>query len=193
MRFPHDRKFYVPAGAIRVADRASTAVAHIYTTGRGTPAAVVFSGKAQKPTWHYTFRNEAARESRVRGFFEAVQRAEQHRADRRAERKAWVHPYKIGDVFSTCWGYEQTNREYYEVVEVRGKHLIVREIGCGYVETQWGAGKSVPLPGQYIGEPFRVLAQQRGFKVDHTWASYDEPTLIAGVPTYDAKHVSSYH
>lgn len=192
MRFPHDRKFYVPAGAIRVADRASTAVAHIYTTKRGAPAAVVFSGKAQKPTWHHSFRDEAARESRVWGFFEAVQAVEQRRADRRAERKAWVHPYKVGDVFSTCWGYEQTNREYYEVVEVRGKHLIVREIARGYVETQWCAGKSAPMTGQFIGEPLRVLAQERGFKVGHTFASYDKPTMIAGVPTYDAQHVSSY-
>jgi hypothetical protein len=192
--FPLSRSVFIPAGAIRVADRASSAVAHIYTTRSGKPAAVVFQGRAQKPAWHFSFRDEAAREARVRGFFQAVQLREGARVARRAERSAWVNPYKPGDVFSTCWGYEQTNREYYEVTEVRGKHMIVRQIAAGYVETQWCAGLSTPMPGQFTGEPMRVLAQPRGFRVPNRgqWASYDEPKMVAGVPTYGAQHVSSY-
>jgi hypothetical protein len=194
MTLKHDRKFYVPTGAICVRHRNSTAVAYVYTNARGSLGAVVFQGKAQKPAWHFTFRDEAARTKRVREFFAGIAHVEQARIARRAERTAWVNPYKAGDVFSTCWGYDQTNREYYQVVEVRGKHLIVRQIASGYVETQWLAGKAAPMVGEFIGEPARVLAQPGGFRdprYQH-WASFDAPTIVAGVPTYDAQHVSSY-
>lgn len=195
MRFKHHRSLYVPSGAIRVADRQSTAVAYIYTGRRGQPGAVVFQGKAQKPVWNYVFTSESAREQRVGAFFQGIRSAEQYQRDRLAERKAWVHPYKVGDIFSTCWGYDQTNREYYQCVEVRGKHLIVREIAYAYVETQWLAGVATPMPGQFIGEPARVLAKRGGFrepKHRHHFASYDEPKMVGGVPTYEAQHVSSY-
>lgn len=189
------RTFHIPTGSIRVAHRASTAVAYVYTDRRGRPCAVAFAGKADKPVWHHAFADNAAREKRVGAFFVAIEAREAQRRAVRAERAAWRHPYKVGDIFSTCWGYDQTNREYYQCVEVRGKHLIVREIGAGYVETQWLAGKSVPLPGQFIGEPHRVLAQRNGFREPryrHHFASYDAPTIVAGVPTYDSQHVSSY-
>lgn len=194
MRRFHDCKFYIPAGSVRVADRASSAVAYIYERA-GVPYAVAFAGKAQKPAWHFRFRSEASRESRVRAFFAATAATEQRRVARRAERAAFVHPFKAGDVFSTCWGYDQTNREYYQCVEVRGKHLIVREIASGYVETQWLAGIATPMPGAFVGEPARVLAQPGGFRCPRYghWASYDAPKLVGGVPTYAADHVSHYH
>lgn len=190
------RAFYIPTSSIRVAHRASSAVAHIYTNRRGLPCAMVFAGKAGKPVWTFSFRDNAAREARVGAFFAAIEAREARSRAVRAERTAWRHPYKVGDIFSTCWGHDQTNREYYQCVEVRGKHLIVREIARGYVETQWCAGKSVPLPGQFIGEPHRVLAQKNGFReprYKHHFASFDAPTVVGGVPTHDAQHVSSYH
>lgn len=189
------RAFYIPTGSIRVAHRASTAVAHIYTDRRGRPCAMAFAGKADKPAWHLSFRDSAAREKRVGAFFAAIEAHEAARVAKRTERAAWRHPFKVGDIFSTCWGYDQTNREYYQCVEVRGKHLIVREIASGYVATMWMAGKATPMPGEFIGEPHRVLAQPNGFrepKYRHYFASYDAPTMIAGVPTYDAQHISSY-
>ncbi|GGO94987.1 hypothetical protein [Stakelama pacifica] len=196
MRNKHERHFYHPANALCVRDKHSSAVAYIWNDSRGRPHAVAFQGKAQKPAWNFYFANDAAREKRVRGFFAAIQRHEAERAKKRAERSAWQNPYKVGQIFSTCWGYDQTNREYYEVVEVRGKHLIVREIATEYVETQWLAGKVVPLPGSYISEPHRVLAQPYGFReprYKHHLATLETPTMVGGVPTYGADFVSSYH
>ena len=195
MRFAIPRECHVPAGAICVRDRQSSAVAYVYTTAADQPAALVFAGKSHKPAWRFRFATTADREKRVRGFFAATQRVEQARRDKRTERSAWVNPYKTGDVFSTCWGYDQTNREYFQAIDVRGKHLIVRRIRSGYVETQWLAGVATPLPGDFIGEPQRVLAQPGGFRApgNKQWASYDAPKMVAGVPTYAAEHVSSYH
>lgn len=192
MPFRHMRSLYVPAGAIRFADKASSAVAYAYTDRRGRPCAVAFAGRAQKPAFHESYQSAARREQRVGAFFAAIRANEARQLARRADRAAWVNPHKPGDIFSTCWGYEQTNREYYQVLAVAGKHLTVQRIACDYVEQQWCAGQVVPLPGQFMGEPFRVRVSEAGFKVGHQRATFDKPELVAGVPTYQPRYVSSY-
>jgi hypothetical protein len=185
------REFYVPKGALCIRDKQSSAVAYLYETD-GIPKAVAFHGKAQKPDWHFRFKDAAGREKRIRQHFEAWQQIEARGKAKQQERRAFQHPYKPGDIFRSSWGYEQTNIDYYEVVEVRGKHLIVRELLQGRKETEWCQGKCVPLPGEYKGEPFRVLAQDGHFKVGHQYAWFEKPTIVAGVPTYGASHWTSY-
>lgn len=37
----------------------------------------------------------------------------------------------VGDIFVACWGYDQTNYDFYQVIELRGKHTaVVRENAC---------------------------------------------------------------
>lgn len=118
-----------------------------------------------------------------------------NQARRATHTDAWVNHYRVGDVFSTCWGYDQTNREYYQVVEVRGQYLIVRELRQCYRETQSLAGYTSPIVGDFIGKPARVLARDGGFrepKHRHYWASYEEPMMIDDIKTYPEKYVSSY-
>jgi hypothetical protein len=42
--------------------------------------------------------------------------------------------YKVGDVVMNTWGYEQTNVEFYQVLEVKNKSLVVREICADVVK-----------------------------------------------------------
>lgn len=44
---------------------------------------------------------------------------------------------KIGDLFVTSWGYEQTNVDYFQVVETKGEYMVkIREIGYKTVEAE---------------------------------------------------------
>lgn len=184
---------YIPSGAIRVADKRSSAIAYLYTTARGTIAAIGYHGRAEKPDWSFTFKDEAARERRIRSHFAGQQAVEQRARERRSERTAFRHSYKPGDIFQSMWGYDQTNINYFEVIDLRGETmLIVREIAQGREATAWEQGKCVPMPGRYIGEPQRVRASKGHIRVGHHWASYVAPKIIAGVPTYDASHWTSY-
>jgi len=65
--------------------------------------------------------------------------------------EATVH---IGDIFSTCWGYEQTNVEFYEVVSLHGTKTVgLREIARQVVEeTSWCSTDVRPVPGKFIDE-----------------------------------------
>lgn len=192
MRFTHQREFYIPAGSTSVADPESSAVVYTYESN-GRICAVAFHGRAQKPDWNFRFASIDARDKRIDNHFRGVRSTEAYRRNRHEERTAFQHSYKPGDIFRTCWGYDQTNVEYYECLEVRGKHLIVVEIEQGRKETQWLRGQCVPMPGKPRGEPFRVLAQKTGFRINgHIWASFEQPEMVGGVPTYAPASWTAY-
>lgn len=186
------REFYIPKGAKRVRARHSAAVAYCYTAANGKLTAMLFYGKQAKPIWHYHFETALKRQQKIERGFAHYAALEAQKAAKRAEEKAWQHPYKPGDIFKSSWGYDQTNIDWYEVLEVRGKQLVMTEIQQSRVETQWAVGKCVPLPGKPRGEPFRALAQKGHIKVGRQYAWFQEPKMVGGVPTYEAANWTAY-
>lgn len=152
------RERYIPQGAMKIADKQSDAVAYIYTNAKQQPCARVFFGKQTKPVVHCYFRNAPDRERAVmRAFQDRRERQERvvaSRKQRTAENKL-----EVGDILSTCWGYDQTNREFYEVTEVNGKFVMIREIAQAREEMGFMSGRCAPQQGQFIGEPMRKLVQ----------------------------------
>ena len=54
---------------------------------------------------------------------------------------------KVGDIFVSSWGYDQTNVDCYQVVEVKGKSTVVlREVSYKYVEGTQGSMSSGVQP-----------------------------------------------
>lgn len=191
----HDRSWYVPKGARCFRDRKSSAVVYAYESEgpQGIRYLLIgFHGRAQKPDFHFRYPSAEKREAKAKSHFEAWQAVEGYKAERHAAKKAFQHDFKPGDIFRSSWGYEQTNIDYYELIEVRGKHLIVSAIGQEREAVAWAQEKCVPVPGKFIGKPFRVLAQPNGFKVDRHWASYEAPKIVAGIKVYEASHSTSY-
>jgi hypothetical protein len=203
VRFKLTREFFTPKGATKVADKQSDAIAYLYLTHEGQPAAATFFGKQSKPAWRFRYTTEARREKAVREGFESRRETLGRLASRKAERKAWIPTYKVGDILKTCWGYDQTNVEYFEITEVRGKHVILRELAQERVDTGWLQGRCVPLPGKYLtprhegddaGTPIRRLAQQGGIKIDNVRYAYPVDTeTVAGIKVVSPSHWSSYH
>ncbi len=134
LRFKPRREDYIPTGALKIADKHSTAIAYTYCDRAERPNAVVFVGQQSKPVLFCSYRSEAARANAVRQAFEAAQSHAAAVADRRTSRTA-ANSLDVGDVLATCWGYEQTNREFFEVIECCGKHVILREIAQDRYET----------------------------------------------------------
>lgn len=68
---------------------------------------------------------------------------------------------RVGDVFASCWGYEQTNVNFYQVVAVRGKKTaVLREIrGNTIASEDRMIGEKSPLLDHFIDEPIvkRIL------------------------------------
>lgn len=173
-RFSPTRDFFIPKGALKVADKLSDAVAYLYTTTSGKPAAMVFYGKQSKPAAHYSYASEAKRAERVAAYFSHRQQIVSYKATRRAERSAKPRMVEVGALYYTSWGYDQTNIDFYEVVELVGtKSAKVRKISgmdASNGNEPWMTGKAIPAAGQFKGEAQLVRVTGDAFKVDGNYA-----------------------
>lgn len=194
MKFRFPRESFIPKGSVKITDKHSTAVAYFYTSKGGTkPGAVCFRGKADKPAHHYTFKDDARRETFVKEFFKNVRDYERRRVEDRQKRTAFVHSVQVGDIYRTSWGYDQTNVEFFEVVEVKGKYAILREIQSASEGGGPGGERCVPQSGAYVdgerGAPIRRLIQQHGIKIcdvrtGYPWGKRGPGGIVIGESCY---------
>lgn len=78
---------------------------------------------------------------------------------RAAARDAWNNPYQVNEVLHSSWGYEQTNVEFFQVLEVRDRSLKIQQIEQETRETGFMSGPTTAQPGKFIGEPKWVTIQ----------------------------------
>lgn len=99
------------------------------------------------------------------------------------------HPLQIGSILYASWGYEQTNIDFYQVIELIGTTIVVlRELAQEEI-TEWNnqfCGKTTPKPNCFIDEPFRKRANAEG-RVRMN--SFSHASRWGGAPLY----YSSYH
>jgi hypothetical protein len=51
---------------------------------------------------------------------------------------------KVGDIYVSQWGYDQTNVDYYQVIQVKSKTAVLAQIGCNKTYTGPMNGTCVP-------------------------------------------------
>ena len=143
---------------------------------------VAFAGKSNDPLWYLIFRSDAERMRKIQASIAARKEVLGYKAKEKAERAALAHTVKVGDIFETNWGYDQTNVNFYEVVEVRGKQIVAREIAGRISDRSGDADYVVPVPGQFVGAPFRALVTSSGFRADgHLATKWDgKPAYATG-------------
>ncbi len=99
----------------------------------------------------------------------------------KAEARArFVMPYKVDDILHHSWGYEQTNCDFYQVVEVKNKSVVLKKI------------KSKTVPGSEGFMSDSRLPEKGAFITDgsHALAKYSEK-ITPENPTIE-KRVASY-
>ncbi len=130
---------------------------------------IAFAGKSNKPLWHYSFRTPDARQRQIDETIKSRKSLIEYKQKQLQERRDFVHGTQKGEIFSASWGYDQTNVDFYEVVEVKGKMIVVREIAAK--SSHPGADSVVPVPGHFVGPAKLVKPTSGGFKVDDHYAS----------------------
>jgi|LSQX01.2.fsa_nt_gb hypothetical protein len=135
--------------------------------------AIAYRGKSKKPAWNYRFQSAAHMESEIKTFFGDVAEAEAYKQERRDERKNFVSALIPGDIVYTSWGYDQTNVEFYEIIGKKNKRVTLREIRAKTTETGNMSGHTIPLRGEFIGEPFtRLVSPGERVKIDNVSTGY---------------------
>lgn len=142
---------------------------------------IAFTGKSDKPVWYESYRNEAERQRRIDGLIAWAKKKEADKAERLQQRRDFRHDIKVGDIYYTSYGYDQTNVNFYEVVQVGEKSVVVREIGSETVDEDRNITHVVAKPGKPVRAPQRVIpSPSGGFKVDGHYAS-----KWGGEPVYE--------
>jgi hypothetical protein len=152
-----------------------------YTVIQQTPQSVTL--KQKYPSWCKGYSDHSAS-------FHNLEQAEAHIAELKSKidakiarrqaklqekakaREEFVNPYKLGDILYSCWGYEQTNREFYQVVAVGNRSLKLRQIACESVRATGPFSDQVaPLKDKFVSEKIyrvNIVIHVWGDKVGHS-------------------------
>lgn len=145
---------YIPAGSRKVADRLSDAVAYL-SERNGVPYGIGYCGSRAKADWNFRFRSEARREAHVREFFAGRRHALAFKAERRGK-EGKPRALFVGAILRTCWGYDQTNVEFFQVTGLIGATMVeLRELAQARKSEGWCRDACAPVPDEFIGDPIR--------------------------------------
>lgn len=159
-------------------------------------------GKSDKPAFYYGFSTAKAAEDYATKYAKNEAENEARKLSRKAEKKskrdnlrASDH-WQVGDVAKTLWGYDQTNVEFFQVVEVKAKSVVVREIkqNCSDNGGPYG-GKTAPRRFDFCGpEILCPLDEHGGFTAGPCHGSETTPSFRNHCSKWEGKavHTSSY-
>jgi len=78
---------------------------------------------------------------------------QEYAARRAAETTPNADGVHVGDIFCGCWGYDQTNWDFYQVVALRGKHTaVLRQNACKAELCGDDSGYKRPIRDSFLRE-----------------------------------------
>ena len=167
MRRTMDREFYIPKaeGMKTVTRDGIDATVYVYEV-KGRPHACMFGGKRSKPDSRYYYRSVEARDKAVEDYFDGLQASidfkAAYKAKQKDEKEKAVETIKVG-------GYDQTNVEFFQILEKKGKKVTMVELAQVYDEKsgEFSAADYVkPNPFKRIGKPFTKMVTGKGFNMN---------------------------
>lgn len=131
--------------------------------------AMFYSGKRTKHDWFFRFRSMEEILEAVERNVTNIRSREEDKKKRSELTKAIVASdhFVLGDIIVNSWGFDQTNIEFYQVVQVLNKSIRVREIRQIYQSTGHDCGYTMPKIGSFIesDDPFILSLKHSGKSV----------------------------
>ena len=170
MKKPLDRSFYIPAGSTEIKDPKSDSVAYLYKIEEKL-VAMGFCGKGKKPVWHYFFNGKENRDKYIDKFFSDRQyflsRKEVEKKERVLKVEENVKNTKVGDIYYSSWGYDQTNIDFYKIVAKKGsKSFMLQAIGQTVDSNGSSQDLVMPYEKAYKGRPLMKRMGSYGFSLN---------------------------
>lgn len=197
------RRAYAPELAQRIRCKLGDAEAWTWAHEDGRLYAVGFLGRAQNPHEgsRFCFRTAEKRAAWIRKLFETAEAVQASKTKRQAEKaaaRAKGHALKVGDVLRSCWGYDQTNIDYYQITALVGAQMVeYRPIAQQAEDTGNMRGQCVPAPGEFAGAAKRARVSDYGsrdsVKVSSCANAYKvHPQMVAGLALYSSDSWTAY-
>lgn len=150
-----------------------------YTNANGKHC-MKFTTQRGKVLCNFYYRTEQERDAAAVKRGEYLENLENERSARRDGGKGKkieaIKNVVEGTIFYTCWGYEQTNVDFYQVISISGLRIRVRRTKQRTIETGFMSGNTTPIANEFFGdEVFTVgLTNCGGFRIDGHYANIHE-------------------
>lgn len=159
-------------------------------------------GNNGNPAFYYLFRTEQRAAEFVKKWLaeEAVKSAvkseyAENKKALRASLKASDY-WTVGDVGYTSWGYDQTNVEYFQVVRLLPRSVVVRQVAVNSSDRGGGeGGKIAPRRYEFVGPEQKCPLNENGHFQAGPCYSGTKPSFKHGVSKWEgrAMYCSSNH
>jgi hypothetical protein len=141
---------------------------YVNTNKPERPAAMFFLGKRTNPSWDYFFRSIEQMKEEINKSIRGVMAWEDAKIERREARKHATDSVEVGQIYAYSWGYEQTNVDFFQVIDKKGKRFTVRKIGCKFSDRSTGnsmAGYVMPIRDAFVedAEPIKKTSLSMKF------------------------------
>ena len=133
---------YIPPDAKELRFDSVSAVIYVTKHGEASYTAKAYQGTAYHPAWHYSFKTPDRFEAYAQEWLHNLEASKVFRAEQKAKQSG-ICPWKVGQILSCTWGYDQTNQDYYEVIAIRGKVVDIQVIGQHAIDRQGPYGDTV--------------------------------------------------
>lgn len=128
----------------------------------------LWRGKAAKPMAYFSFLRKESMEKSLSKFWEQAEESLAYKdfvkKEKKAKRlgiKASDH-WTVGDVIYNSWGYDQTNVDWYQVVEIKPRSIVICRICGATTPTQYLSGTTLPCRHEFSGEPMLKTLDANG-------------------------------
>lgn len=116
-------------------------------TGNAPFCAIGFSGKKAKYDFYIAFRTAERRAEYVAGWENGI-KARNARKDLDKAKRMMGTTLKVGDILYTSWGYDQTNVDFFQIVNIPSKCFVeVRKIKQAYTYQDGNSSMSAYTSG----------------------------------------------
>ena len=130
----------------------------------GRPCAIAYRLKRTKADWHHSFKTIEERDRYIAVWLEQISRnlaaQEERKAAQRAARHGGQHPFKVGDILTGSWGYDQTNQEIWGITRTKGKRVWIRPLACRDEGSSGHSNCLIPVKGKYLDKPEQMKIPQ---------------------------------
>jgi len=152
------REFYT-TGMEKVVEDKDLKIEVYFSNKNDTLVGMYFTGRKAKPDKYLRFKTNEERLQYTNKFIEDAQYLKNLKDERKIAKKEaqekLLKSIKVGDVFVSSWGYEQTNINFYQVIDIKGKTVTFREIAKDVEEDGYMSGKARAVKNNFIGDAFK--------------------------------------
>ena len=125
-----------------------------YTNRHGVFCAAAFK-HSHRPEFNYAYKNEQARNEHLAQRIKQEQEAEERDIVYLQKKQVEIEKFIPGAILVSSWGYEQTNIDFFLILERENDFVVIQEVGSHKEQTGFMSGVCTPNVDVKIGEPFR--------------------------------------